>query len=589
MYLKSVCCKSKVVTFQIVVFFVSLFYTSGITNAAPNILFPHVNRPRAVHMKHVISLKKAKQLLISKHYAKSINKVALFANPILKKSGSKISSWRIPNKVTVKKDSWFFFVDEQPGANWEHRAAFILVNRKTGTVKKIPTMSPPREILRLRPLNVKAISQFKAIKNNIKIIRRRMVIKPYVRILKRKKYAVLLSGGMNSTYNYKRYWNDLKFIYKALKDRYGYTDNEIIVLYANGTHSPNGDMDGNGTNDIDYAATKANLTKVINRIAAFIAKDGKFFFYSTNHGGNNPGANKSNLILWGESIRDSEFASLTKKIKCAQAIYVMEQCFSGGMMDDLLKAQSYPCTKPKVCVMTAARHDESSWSCDTEGEYDEYIYHWTSAIYGRTPSGAHVNADTNGDGMISMAEAHNYAKSRDSRNEHPQIGSCVTSACSATLGFPKPIKEDCIGFNPKRIALRFINNRWKIVDGNHWIFDFGNKKQEARKALEIIKHYRMNQVCFVGRPHPSFQYLLVNRKAPKGRTGGEDCISFNLKNIMIKHINGRWKIVDGNHWIFDFGNKRNEAYKTLKIIKKYGFTRTCYVGRPDPSFTYLRK
>jgi len=587
MYLKSVFCKTKVATLQTLIFLVSLFCFAGNINAENN--FPHRTRPRAIHMKHMLTLKKARQLVISKYYTKNINKVALFANPVLKKSGSVISSWRKPNKIKIKKDSWFFFVDEQPGANWEHKAAYILVDRRTGAAKRIPAMSPPLEILKLRPLNRKATFQLKAIKSNIKILRPKVLIKPPIRILKRKKYAVLLSGGMNSTYNYKRYWNDLKFIYKALKDKYGYTDSEIVVLYANGTHSPNGDLDGNGTNDIDYTATKANLTKVINNIAAFISKNGKFFFYSTNHGGNDAGANKSNLILWGESIKDFEFATLTKKIKCAQAIYVMEQCFSGGMIDDLLKAQNYPCTKPSICVMTAARHDEPSWSCDTEGEYDEYIYHWTSAVYGRTPGGSYVNADTNGDGMVSMAEAHNYAKNKDSCNEHPQIGSCLASACSATLGFPSPIKEDCVGFNPRKTTMKFINNRWKIVDGNHWIFDFGNKRQEAQKALSIIKHYKMNQVCFVGRPHPSFQYLLVNGKAPKGRMRGEDCVCFNLKNIMVKRIRGHWKIVDGNHWIFDFGNKKSEAYKAIRIIKKYGFTCVGYVGRPGPSFIYLRK
>lgn len=124
---------------------------------------------------------------------------------------------------------------------------------------------------------------------------------------------------------------------------------------------------------------------------------------------------------------------MTKNIKCAKAIYVMEQCFSGGMMDDLLKAQTYPCLNPKVTIITAARHDESSWSCDTEGQYDKYVYHWTSAVYGKNPGGTPVNADTNGDGMVSMSEAHTYAKNHDSRGEHPQIGSCVTRASNTTL------------------------------------------------------------------------------------------------------------------------------------------------------------
>lgn len=151
------------------------------------------------------------------------------------------------------------------------------------------------------------------------------------------------------------------------------------------------------------------------------------------------------------------------------------------------------------------------------------------------------------------------------------------------------VKEDCVGFNPDTTKVQYINGRWKVVDGSHWMFDFGNNEAEARKALSVIKRYRINQSCFVGRPDPSFKYLLVSGTAPSGSMNGEDCISFNPDTAIVKNINGRWKIVDGSHWMFDFGNKESEARDALAIIKKYRFTRSCFVGRPDPSFEYLRK
>jgi len=152
-----------------------------------------------------------------------------------------------------------------------------------------------------------------------------------------------------------------------------------------------------------------------------------------------------------------------------------------------------------------------------------------------------------------------------------------------------PVKEDCISFNPQNIQVTEIGGRWKIVEGSHWIFDFGTLKDEAVLAFKIIKHYKMNQVCYVGRPDPSFQYLLVSGNAPVGGFPGEDCIAFNPNNIEVKQINNSWKIVEGNHWMFDFGDKKDEAYLTYRIIKKYGFTNSCFVGRPDPSFQYMRK
>jgi hypothetical protein len=157
---------------------------------------------------------------------------------------------------------------------------------------------------------------------------------------------------------------------------------------------------------------------------------------------------------------------------------------------------------------------------------------------------------------------------------------------------PHPIpqvQEDCIGFNPATAALQNIGGRWTIVDGSHMMFNFGDKQAEAMQALNIIKYYGMNSTCFVGRPDPSFTYLLVNGQAPQGGMPGEDSVGFNPNTIQVQNIGGRWKIVDGSHWVFDFGDKEGEARTAYAIIRKYGFTRSCYVGRPYPSFTYLRR
>lgn len=537
--------------------------------------------------KPVTSLDQAKQVVIQNVFKNKMGQRAMFASPELKQSGVMIGTWPTPEKVKVEKDSWFFFIDEAPGANWEHPAKFVLVEKDTGKVLTIPVSTPPREIMKLKAMNPSAEKEMKVYLKNKGSLKEIIIDKP-VLILKREKYAVLLSGGWNASANYSRYWNDLSSIYIALKKKYNYSDSEIIVLYANGTHLPNEDLDGDGTNDVDYSATKANLTTVMNTVATHIKSDGKFFFYSTNHGGHESGYDAT-LYLWGETIRDDEFATLTKPIKSKHAIYVMEQCFSGGMMDDILNAQTKPCTQPRVCVMTAAKHDEVSWGADTEGAYDEYVYHWTAAVYGKTPGGTAVNADTNNDGLVSMKEAHEYAKANDSRNEHPVIGSCVTNACGTSLHVGLSFKEDCLKFNPATTTVKQINGRWKIVDGSHWMFDFGSNAAEAKQSLAIIKHYKMDNTCFVGRPDPSFKYLLVAGKSPVGAMSGEDCIGFNPATTEVKQISGSWKIVDGSSILFHFGGNKTEAQHSLEIINKYGFNKTCYVGRPDPSFEYLRK
>ncbi len=151
------------------------------------------------------------------------------------------------------------------------------------------------------------------------------------------------------------------------------------------------------------------------------------------------------------------------------------------------------------------------------------------------------------------------------------------------------LKEDCLAFNPATTQVKQINGRWKIVDGSHWMFDFAGNRAEAVKSLAVIKKYKANKSCFVGRPNPSFKYLLAGNRVPTGAMPGEDCVGFNPNTAQVKKLGNRWKIVDGNHLMFDFSNNKAEAEQSLAVIKKYGATKSCFVGRPNPSFAYLRR
>ncbi|MEO1517820.1 MAG: hypothetical protein AAFV95_22560 [Bacteroidota bacterium] len=193
-----------------------------------------------------------------------------------------------------------------------------------------------------------------------------------------------------------------------------------------------------------------------------------------------------------------------------------------------------------------------------------------------------------GNGMLCVIMRTVYKDNRKPRRDTYYFKKVVRPVITARPA----VREDCVRIDYRTAKLACIKGDWKIVDGpkgNHWAFSFGRNKEEAIKALRVIKHYRITQSCFVGRPGPSFSYLLKNGKAPTGAIRSEDCVSFNPRTAQVKRINGRYKIVDGRHWVFDFGNNKAEAIKSLNIIKKHGFTKSCYVGRPGPSFTYLRK
>lgn len=157
----------------------------------------------------------------------------------------------------------------------------------------------------------------------------------------------------------------------------------------------------------------------------------------------------------------------------------------------------------------------------------------------------------------------------------------------------KPLKppknEECVRFNLATVGVRQVNARWKIVDGNYWLFDFGSNQAAAHKALNVIKHYRMDRFCCAGRPDPSFSYMLAKGGSPSGSMAGEDCVAFDPKTVTVSKTQGSWKIVSGRHGLFDFGKSQTEARKALAVIRRYEFSRSCFVGRPDADFSYLRR
>ncbi len=149
--------------------------------------------------------------------------------------------------------------------------------------------------------------------------------------------------------------------------------------------------------------------------------------------------------------------------------------------------------------------------------------------------------------------------------------------------------QDCLGLNPNNVSAQRIQNRWKVVDGNHWLLDFANDQAAAVRARNTIRHYGLNKICFIGRPDPSMSYWLVNNQVPTGAFSGEDCISVNPNGMQVQQVSGRWKIVQGNMWVLDFEDKEHEARASLNVIQKYGFTRQCFVKRPNPPMSYWRR
>lgn len=340
-------------------------------------------------------------------------------------------------------DAWVYFVDETPAANWGHPAKIVYVDAMNGEPSAADCQFPLKMLPAFNGVTEGAVNEIARIKE----IDWRKELKPPV--IERypfegsdnNKHHVLISGGISASANNTRYLNDLKFIYDNLLNNYkGNTDKNIYVIYADG----NGDLTGNGANDVDYAATKANVTGVLGMLAKNLKKDDQLFVYVTNHGGHESGKDCYICLYYGQRIRDDEFAALIKKIKAGQMKFVFEQCFSGGMVDDLKGLPG-----KNLVVATASDYNEPSygaqvppgWGADG---YDEFVYWWTAAVCKSYPPpslpGTHPTtpdpktADVDNNKKVTMKEAFDFAKANDRwAAEHPQYYSSAPEADKWTL------------------------------------------------------------------------------------------------------------------------------------------------------------
>ena len=322
--------------------------------------------------------------------------------------------------IPPQSNSWMFFVDEMPLANWSHPCKYVFINANSGIFDIINSYSPPIN----KSLDaIKTFSRVSCTNQNIfKIEKQRL------QNTLEHNYAVIINGGANRFINHERYWNNCAALYSILVNKYGYDRNKIYVIMSDGTDSgidrhlinlTGGmeqydssplDLDGDYLPDIQYAATKTNISSVFNSLSNIITSQDEVFVFTTDHG--DTVNNQYVLYLWNdETLSSTEFAAEINKINNARAINIlMQQCFSGGFLSAL-------CGDNRV-VMTACSNYQVSHSMSNQ-VYDEFCYHWFCAMNGEDMDHNIVDADDNGDGYVSMWEAYYYAKEADTQPETP--------------------------------------------------------------------------------------------------------------------------------------------------------------------------
>jgi hypothetical protein len=111
------------------------------------------------------------------------------------------------------------------------------------------------------------------------------------------------------------------------------------------------------------------------------------------------------IQIYGDKLSDDELAVFLDGINAGVISIFAEPCFSGGFIEDL--------SSPNRVISTASTEETLSYG-------NIFVTNFTSAFHGANPSGTPVNADYDGNGLISMLEAFNYAALNGYYNEIPQ-------------------------------------------------------------------------------------------------------------------------------------------------------------------------
>lgn len=505
----------------------------------------------------------------------------------------------IANNITSPAyDSWFFFVDDAPFLSWVHPCRYIFVNATDGSYQIENYKYPPLILENMTSLKEEVVTLYNA--HHFPIKKKSTNTRNISNNENYHNYAVIINGGGSKYMNYERYWNHCSVLYSTLINQYNYPKENIFVLMSDGTNSADDrhlltggydsspiDLDGDGVTDVNYSATRNNISNVFNQLSTKLTKNDNLFVFVTDHGDQISGTNCA-LILWDEGLMtDTEFALEINKVNAAFINICLVQCYSGGFIDNLQASNRV--------ITTSCSFDESADAMPPFYDFSEFTFHWLSAIIGETPYGVAVNADSNNDGMVSLLEAFVYARDNDTRAEHPQYSStptllgtieelspmsidgytyvCDTSyykidnLCGSasviwnwprgeTTGGPYPTLQsnypsvnECIIKNPYKYP-ESNELSAKVVLGNDTLLTLTKDVVSVQRISSFSAHYTQQQCYYHGVTYPSISNVDIIHAPTTPHFVHQGCL-VTLTSSWFKYKNIYYTGVTPEYWSYD--------------------------------------
>ena len=157
------------------------------------------------------------------------------------------------------------------------------------------------------------------------------------------------------------------------------------------------------------------------------------------------------LCLYGENISDDELATMLNPLHPEVMVVAMEQCFSGGFLEDL--------SSPRRVVFTATTQEMVSWG-------NTFIRNVAAALLNAAVDGSNgdpSNLDTsrwgNGNGVTDMSDIIRFVMDNGNGWEKNSYTDSTGGVLASTVSL------DSWGFYGKRIAFQSIeNDKWVCAD-----------------------------------------------------------------------------------------------------------------------------
>jgi len=172
----------------------------------------------------------------------------------------------------------------------------------------------------------------------------------------------------------------------------------------------------NQIEEVDGAAEKDSVLKALATSASGLGADDSFLIMFSGHGGRGSGQSGNYLRLWNDTrLSVSELAGALDG-NAATTRLILPQCFSGGfsrVIFDDSDVQDLRNVNGRRCAFMSVSATEESEGCTTgldTADYRDYATYFFASLAGEDRLGNTVGdqGDLNGDGQISLREAHYY-------------------------------------------------------------------------------------------------------------------------------------------------------------------------------------